>query len=57
MAELHPRAFRPGMAGTTTLARVPLLLWRVGPESCPLLPTSSFADVARWLLDAREEVA
>ena len=57
MAELHPRAFRPGMAGTTTLARVPLLLWRVGPESCPLLPTLSFADVARWLLDAREEFA
>jgi sarcosine oxidase subunit gamma len=54
--DLHPRAFGPGRAVTTTLARIPLVLWQVGPDSYRLLPRSSFADyVARWLLDASQE--
>jgi sarcosine oxidase subunit gamma len=56
--DLHPRAFGPGRAVSTTLARIPLVLWQVGPESYRLLPRSSFADyVARWLLDAAQEFA
>jgi sarcosine oxidase subunit gamma len=54
--DLHPRAFGVGRAASTTLARVPLLLWQSGPASYRLLPRSSFADyVARWLLDAMQE--
>jgi sarcosine oxidase, subunit gamma len=54
--DLHPRAFRPGTAVTTTLARVPLLLWQVRPDAYRLMPRSSFADyVARWLVDAMHE--
>ncbi len=56
--DLHPRAFQPGQAVATTLARIPLLLWQVGPQSYRLLPRASFADyVARWLLDATQEFA
>ena len=56
--DLHPRGFAPGRAVSTTLARIPLLLWQVGPESYRLLPRSSFADyVARWLMDASVEFA
>ena len=54
--DLHPRAFEPGRAVPTTLARVPVLLWQTGEESYRLLPRSSFADyVARWVLDAMVE--
>ena len=54
--DLHPRAFGVGRAASTTLARVPVLLWQTGPDSYHLLPRSSFADyVARWLLDAMHE--
>jgi sarcosine oxidase subunit gamma len=57
-ADLHPRAFQPGMAITTTLARVPLLLWQVDAEVYRLLPRSSFSDyVARWLRDAMVELS
>lgn len=56
--DLHPRAFAPGTAVTTTLARVPVLLWQTDEESYRLLPRSSFADyVARWLVDAMTEFA
>lgn len=56
--DLHPRAFAPGLAVATTLARIPLVLWQVGPDSYRLLPRSSFAEyVARWLLDAAQEFA
>lgn len=56
--DLHPRGFAPGHAVTTTLARIPLVLWQVGPDFYRLLPRSSFADyVARWLLDASQEFA
>src|SRR6266542_1264607 len=48
--DLHPRTFTPGRAVTTTLARIPVLLWQTGETSYRLLPRSSFADyVARWL--------
>ncbi len=54
--DLHPRAFGPGNAVSTTLARVPVLLWQTGEDTYRLLPRSSFADyVARWLLDAMVE--
>lgn len=54
--DLHPRAFAPGRAVTTTLGPVPLVLWQVRPDGYRLLPRSSFADyLARWLLDAMAE--
>jgi sarcosine oxidase subunit gamma len=54
--DLHPRSFGPGRAVSTTLARVPVLLWQTGAQSYRLLPRTSFADyVARWLLDAMVE--
>ena len=53
--DLHPRAFAAGRAVSTTVARVPVLLWQTG-TSYRLLPRASFADyVARWLLDAMSE--
>lgn len=56
--DLHPRAFGPGRAVTTTLARIPLVLWQTGEHSYRLLPRSSFsAYVATWLLDAMREFA
>lgn len=55
-ADLHPRVFGPSTAITTTLARVPLLLWQVEPTTYRLLPRASFAQyVATWLLDAMQE--
>jgi sarcosine oxidase subunit gamma len=54
--DLHPRAFGPGNAVSTTLARVPVLLWQTGDDTYRLVPRSSFADyLARWLLDAMVE--
>ena len=54
--DLHPRSFGPGRAVTTTLARVPVLLWQTGDDSYRLLPRSSFAEyVALWVLDAMVE--
>jgi sarcosine oxidase, subunit gamma len=55
--DLHPRAFGPGVALTTTLGPVPLLLWQTAPTTYRLLPRTSFADyVARWLMDAMTEL-
>ncbi len=54
--DLHPRSFGPGHAVSTTLGRVPVLLWQTDGDTYRLLPRSSFADyVARWLLDAMQE--
>jgi sarcosine oxidase subunit gamma len=54
--DLHPRAFETGRAVTTTVARVPVLLWQTGHHTYRLLPRASFADyVAKWLLDAMSE--
>lgn len=55
--DLHPRAFGPGRAVSTTVGPVPVLLWQV--DDAPtyrLFPRSSFADyLARWLIDAMSE--
>lgn len=54
--DLHPRAFGPGTAVATALARVPLVLWQTAPETYLLLPGTSFATyVACWLQDAMRE--
>lgn len=56
--DLHPRAFGPGSAVVTTLARVPVILWQTGPEAYRILPRSSFTGyVTRWLRDAMAEYA
>lgn len=56
--DLHPRAFADGTAITTTLARVPVLLWKVDANRFRVLPRSSLAQyVAAWLLDAVQEFA
>lgn len=55
-ADLHPRAFRSGQAIVTTLARIPVLLWQVGPGAYRVMPRSSLAAyVASWLADAMVE--
>lgn len=55
-ADLHPRSFGQGRAIVTTLARIPVLLWQVGPGAYWILPRSSLATyVARWLTDAMIE--
>ena len=55
--DLHPRAFGPGRAVSTTVGPVAVLLWQA--DDAPtyrLLPRSSFADyLARWLIDAMSE--
>lgn len=55
--DLHPRAFGPGRAVSTTVGPVAVPLWQV--DDAPtyrLLPRSSFADyLARWLIDAMSE--
>jgi sarcosine oxidase, subunit gamma len=55
--DLHPRAFGPGRAVSTTVGPVATLLWQVdGAPTYRLLPRSSFADyLARWLIDAMSE--
>ncbi|MFD5338748.1 sarcosine oxidase subunit gamma [Streptomyces hawaiiensis] len=55
--DLHPRAFGPGRAVSTTVGPVAVLLWQV--DDAPtyrLLPRSSFADyLGRWIIDAMSE--
>ncbi|GLV77167.1 sarcosine oxidase subunit gamma [Streptomyces hygroscopicus] len=55
--DLHPRAFGPGRAVTTTVGPVAVLLWQTGDDPAyRLLPRASFADyLARWLIDAMSE--
>jgi sarcosine oxidase subunit gamma len=55
--DLHPRAFGPGQAVSTTVGPVTVLLWQVDDTpTYRLLPRSSFADyLARWLIDAMRE--
>jgi len=56
-ADLHPRVFPDGTAITTTLARVPVLVWKIGAEQYRVLVRPSFAEyVALWLLDATQEL-
>lgn len=55
-ADLHPRSFGSGQAIVTTLARIPVLLWQVGPGAYRIMPRSSLAAyVAAWLTDAMVE--
>jgi len=57
-ADLHPRSFTDGTAVVTSLARVPVLLWKVDADHFRVLPRASFAQyVAAWLLDAVREFA
>ncbi|MGP4008469.1 sarcosine oxidase subunit gamma [Streptomyces sp. 4N124] len=55
--DLHPRAFGPGRALSTTVGPVAVLLWQVDDTpTYRLFPRSSFADyLARWLVDAMSE--
>jgi sarcosine oxidase, subunit gamma len=56
--DLHPRVLLDDTAVTTTLARVPVLLWKVDRTTFRILPRASFAPyVATWLLDAMQEFA
>jgi sarcosine oxidase subunit gamma len=57
-ADLHPRAFADNTAIVTSLARVPVLLWKVDAQQFRVLPRTSLAPyVAAWLLDAVQELA
>ncbi|WP_369393698.1 sarcosine oxidase subunit gamma [Streptomyces sp. CG1] len=55
--DLHPRAFGPGRAVSTTVGPVPVLLWQVHDRPAyRLFPRSSFAGyLAHWLIDAMSE--
>ena len=55
--DLHPRAFGPGQAVSTTVGPVPVLLWQVDDTpTYRLFPRPSFADyLARWIVDAMSE--
>ena len=56
--DLHPRAFADNTAITTSLARVPVLLWKIDATTFRVLPRASLAQyVAAWLLDASQEFA
>ncbi|MFF0991484.1 sarcosine oxidase subunit gamma [Kocuria nitroreducens] len=56
--DLHPRAFGPGTAVSTTLGPVPVVLWRTAEQTWRIMPRASFAEyTARWLLDAMTEFA
>jgi sarcosine oxidase subunit gamma len=54
--DLHPRVLSDDTAVTTTLARVPVVLWKVDRTTFRVLPRASFAPyVANWLRDAMQE--
>jgi len=54
--DLHPRAFADNTAITTSLARVPVLLWKIDAHTFRVMPRASLAQyVAAWLLDASQE--
>ncbi|MFI7066171.1 sarcosine oxidase subunit gamma [Kribbella sp. NPDC050124] len=56
--DLHPRVLADDTAVLTTLARVPVLLWKVDRTTFRILPRTSFSSyVATWLLDAMQEFA
>ncbi|GAA1406121.1 sarcosine oxidase subunit gamma [Glutamicibacter uratoxydans] len=57
-ADLHPRAFGVNQAIVTSLANIPVLLWRTGEESWRILPRISFTEhTVLWLVDAMTEFA
>ncbi|PVG80913.1 sarcosine oxidase subunit gamma [Nocardioides gansuensis] len=54
--DLHPRAFADNTAISTSLARVPVLLWKVDANTFRVMPRASLASyVGVWLLDAVAE--
>ncbi|MEO7148154.1 MAG: sarcosine oxidase subunit gamma family protein [Terrimesophilobacter sp.] len=55
--DLHPRAFRAGIAVSTMLGPVPVILWQTDASpTYRIMPRGSFADyTARWLLNAMIE--
>lgn len=56
--DLHPRVFADGTAIVTTLARVPVLVWKIDGDTFRVVPRASLAQyVAAWLLDAVREFA
>lgn len=56
--DLHPRAFANDTAVATTLARVPVILWKADDTMFRILPRASLASyVAAWLVDAMQEFA
>jgi len=55
-ADLHPRSFAVNQAIVTSLANIPVLLWRTGEESWRILPRISFTEhTVLWLVDAMTE--
>ncbi|WP_313810444.1 sarcosine oxidase subunit gamma family protein [Glutamicibacter sp.] len=55
-ADLHPRAFGVNQAIVTSLANIPVLLWRTGEQSWRILPRISFTEhTVLWLVDAMTE--
>ena len=56
-ADLHPRSFPDDTAILTSLARVPVVVWKLETDLFRVVPRASFADVAAWLLDAVRELA
>lgn len=57
-ADLHPRSFAVNQAITTSLAGIPVLLWRTGEESWRIMPRASFTEhTVHWMIDAMLEFA
>lgn len=57
-ADLHPRAFAVNQAILTSLANIPVLLWRTGEQQWRILPRASFTEhTVHWLVDAMAEFA
>ena len=56
--DLHPRSFADDTAVVTTIARVPVILWKSDETMFRILPRASLATyVAAWLVDAMQEFA
>jgi sarcosine oxidase subunit gamma len=54
--DLHPRAFANDSAVVTTIARVPVIVWKSDETMFRILPRASLAAyVALWLVDAMQE--
>lgn len=57
-ADLHPRAFGVNQALVTSVANIPVLLWRTGEQSWRIMPRASFTEhTVHWLVDAMAEFA
>lgn len=55
-ADLHPRAFGVNQAIVTSLANIPVLLWRTGEQAWRIYPRISFTEhTVLWLVDAMAE--